>query len=49
MSNPSIDPTGLYGALNNLRTVVNAGDITNQDLTNLPQAVQDVIANLSVA
>lgn len=43
------DPTGLYGALDNLRTVVNAGDITNHDMTNLPQAVQDVIAHLSVA
>lgn len=49
MPDPAVDPTGLYGALNNLRTVVNAGDITNHDLTNLPQAVQDVIANLSVA
>lgn len=45
----SLDPTGLYGALNNLRTIVSAGDITHEDLNNLPQAVQDVIAHLAVA
>jgi hypothetical protein len=43
------NPTGLYGALNNLHTIVNAGDISHEDLTNMPQAIQDVIAHLAVA
>lgn len=43
------NPTGLYGALNNLRTIVNAGDISHENLTNMPQAIQDVIAHLSTA
>ncbi|KAJ5103386.1 hypothetical protein N7532_003915 [Penicillium argentinense] len=43
------NPSGLYGALNNLHTIVAAGEISPDQLNNLPAAVQGVIANLAVA
>ncbi|KAJ5493064.1 hypothetical protein N7539_001810 [Penicillium diatomitis] len=49
MAGVSGNPSGMYGALNNLRTVINAGQITPSDISNMPEAVQRVIANLAVA
>ncbi|KAJ5234978.1 uncharacterized protein N7469_004146 [Penicillium citrinum] len=43
------NPSGIYGALNNLRTVVAAGEISPDQISNLPAAVQGVIAKLAVA
>jgi len=43
------NPTGLYGALSHLRTIVNAGDLTHEDLINMPHAIQNVISHLAVA
>jgi hypothetical protein len=43
------DPSGIYGALANLQMLVNAGKISPSDISNMPAAVQRVIANLAVA
>lgn len=43
------DPSGIYGALANLKMIVDAGQLSPSDISNLPAAVQRVIANLAVA
>ena len=43
------DPSGIYGALANLKTIFDAGQLSPSDISNLPAAVQRVIANLAVA
>lgn len=43
------NPSGIYGALANLQTIVAAGELSPSDISNLPAAVQRVIANLAVA
>ncbi|KAJ5439720.1 uncharacterized protein N7458_010718 [Penicillium daleae] len=43
------NPSGIYGALANLQMLVNAGEISPSDISNMPAAVQRVIANLAVA
>ncbi|EPS29971.1 hypothetical protein PDE_04921 [Penicillium oxalicum 114-2] len=49
MAGLSGNPSGLYGALANLQTLVNAGEISPSDISDMPEAVQQVIANLAVA
>jgi hypothetical protein len=49
LANFSADPSGIYGALANLQMLVNAGEISPSDISNMPAAVQRVIANLAVA
>lgn len=46
---PIKDPSGIYGALANLKMIVDAGQLSPSDISNLPAAVQRVIANLAVA
>ncbi|KAJ5891769.1 uncharacterized protein N7473_007997 [Penicillium subrubescens] len=49
MAGLSGNPSGIYGALANLQMLVNAGKISPSDISNMPAAVQRVIANLAVA
>ncbi|KAF3386689.1 hypothetical protein F1880_000909 [Penicillium rolfsii] len=49
MAGLSGNPSGIYGALANLQMLVNAGEISPSDISNMPAAVQRVIANLAVA
>lgn len=43
-----LDPNGLLGALGNLGNLVSTGGLSHEDLTNLPQAIQDVIGHLHI-